>query len=164
MFSGARQRIRQVFTSCSIPEYSPSVFSRMRTVSTLSYGVLNPLIETQGRTFAKRLNVRLRVKFNDTCPFPTIADLVIRIYTIIGDKLTWGCKRSCVGKRTIRDRDESDESVRPPFKATVFFLTDWIAFSGMTVLPPFNTGVTLTSSHCIGTYKTLRQCTDAERP
>ena len=39
-----------------------------------------------------------------------------------------------------------------PFKATVFFLTDAIAESGITVFPPFVTGVTLTSSQLMGTY------------
>ncbi len=39
-----------------------------------------------------------------------------------------------------------------PFNATVFFLTELIAASGMTVLPPLRTGATLTSSHSIGTY------------
>lgn len=39
-----------------------------------------------------------------------------------------------------------------PFNATVFFFTDWIAASGMTVLPPLRIGVTLTSSHSIGTF------------
>jgi hypothetical protein len=34
-----------------------------------------------------------------------------------------------------------------PLRATVFFLTELIAMSGITVFPPFNTGVTLTSSH-----------------
>ena len=58
-------------TTCSIPLYSPSVFSRMRTVSTFSYGVLCPLIDRQGRTLAKREKVRRRVKFNETWPFPT---------------------------------------------------------------------------------------------
>src|ERR1700704_3026849 len=57
--------------SCSMPEYSPSVFSRMRTVSTLSYAVLNPGMDRQGRTFAKRLNVLRSVKLRETCPFPT---------------------------------------------------------------------------------------------
>ena len=39
------------------------------------------------------------------------------------------------------------EEVNAPFNATVFFLTDWMAASGMTVLPPLRIGVTLTSSH-----------------
>jgi hypothetical protein len=38
-----------------------------------------------------------------------------------------------------------------PFKATVFFLTDVIASSGMTVLPALRMGVTSTSSHWMGT-------------
>ena len=38
-----------------------------------------------------------------------------------------------------------------PFKATVFFLTELIAASGITVFPPLRIGVTLTSSHSIGT-------------
>lgn len=61
-------------TSCSMPEYSPSVFSRMRTVLTSSYAVLNPLIEAQGRTLAKRLKVRRRVRLRETCPLPTVID------------------------------------------------------------------------------------------
>ena len=40
-----------------------------------------------------------------------------------------------------------------PLRATVFFLTEVIAESGITVFPPLNTGVTLTSSHSIGTYE-----------
>ena len=54
-----------------MPEYSPSVFSRMRTVLTSSYGVLKPLIDTQGRTFANKLNVLLNVRLRETWPFPT---------------------------------------------------------------------------------------------
>ena len=42
-----------------------------------------------------------------------------------------------------------------PFKATVFFLTELIAASGMTVLPPLRTGATLTSSHSMGTCSGL---------
>jgi len=38
-----------------------------------------------------------------------------------------------------------------PFRATVFFFTELIAASGMTVFPAFRTGVTLTSSHSMGT-------------
>ena len=38
-----------------------------------------------------------------------------------------------------------------PFSATVFFFTELIAASGITVLPPFNIGVTLTSSQSMGT-------------
>lgn len=57
-------------TMCSIPEYSPSVFSLIRTVSTPSYGVLYPAMERHGRTLAKRLKVRRRVKLRETWPFP----------------------------------------------------------------------------------------------
>jgi hypothetical protein len=39
-----------------------------------------------------------------------------------------------------------------PLSATVFLFTDAIASSGMTVFPPLRTGVTLTSSHWIGTF------------
>lgn len=55
---------------CSMPEYSPSVFSRIKTESTLSYGVLYPTIDLHGLTFAKRLNVRRRVKLSETWPLP----------------------------------------------------------------------------------------------
>lgn len=71
-------------TSCSIPEYSPSVFSRMSTVSTSSYGVLNPLMETQGLTFANKLNVLLRVRFKETWPLPTVIQGTIRLVCISG--------------------------------------------------------------------------------
>ena len=57
-------------TICSIPLYSPSVFSRIKTVSTFVYGVRYPAIDRQGRTFAKSENVLRRVKFRDTWPFP----------------------------------------------------------------------------------------------
>lgn len=43
-------------TSCSIPLYSPSVFSRIVTTSTLSYKVLWPSSDRHGRTLAYRLN------------------------------------------------------------------------------------------------------------
>ena len=58
-------------TRCSMPEYSPSVFSRMSNISTFSYGVLYPTIDLQGLTLAKRLKVLRRVRFNETCHFPT---------------------------------------------------------------------------------------------
>ena len=45
------------------------------------------------------------------------------------------------------------ENVWAPLRATVLRLTDWMAASGMTVFPAFRMGVTLTSSHCMGTYK-----------
>jgi len=57
-------------TSCSIPLYSPSVFSLISTVSTLSYLVLYPCIDLQGRRLAYKLNVRRSVKFRETCPLP----------------------------------------------------------------------------------------------
>lgn len=44
-------------TSCSMPEYSPSVFSRMRTVSTPEKGVLYPTIDLHGRTLAYKSKV-----------------------------------------------------------------------------------------------------------
>ena len=44
------------------------------------------------------------------------------------------------------------ENVWVPLRATVLRLTDWIAASGMTVFPALRMGVTLTSSHCMGTY------------
>lgn len=59
-----------------------------------------------------------------------------------------------------RDRIRGDT----PFSATVFLLTDWIADSGMTVFPPFNTGVTLTSSHCTGTYTRVGQVKSISNP
>ena len=40
---------------------------------------------------------------------------------------------------------------RGPFKATVFFLTEAMAASGMAVLPFLRMGVTSTSSHSMGT-------------
>jgi hypothetical protein len=58
-----------------------------------------------------------------------------------------------------------------PFRATVFFFTELIATSGITVFPAFRTGVTLTSSHSMGTcwrvshmdldYKTEQQTSAA---
>lgn len=44
-----------------------------------------------------------------------------------------------------------------PFNATVFFLMDAIAASGMAVLPFLRIGVTSTSSHLIGTWETVIQ-------
>ena len=55
-------------------------------------------------------------------------------------------------EKKISGKKDGKEEV-PPFNATVFFRTDWMAWSGITVLPPFSTGVTLTSSHWMGTYK-----------
>lgn len=108
-------------------------------------------MEAQGRTFAKRLNVRRNVKFSDTCPLPTTVPRSqhIKMFDTNGNRL--GVASGPTHKL------QSDNSIRPamhrdaPLRATVFFFTDWIADSGMTVLPPFNTGETLTSSHCTGT-------------
>lgn len=47
---------------------------------------------------------------------------------------------------------ESKFYVNTPLRATVFFLMLAIASSGIAVLPSFNIGATLTSSHTIGTY------------
>jgi hypothetical protein len=59
------------------------------------------------------------------------------------------------GQRTfgfnIRNDYNSAQYIRAPLRATVFFLIELTAASGMTVLPPFRTGVTSTSSHWIGT-------------
>lgn len=57
-------------TSCSIPLYSPSVFSLIITVFTLSKAVLKPSMLLQGRTFAYKLKVLRNVKFKETCPLP----------------------------------------------------------------------------------------------
>lgn len=45
------------------------------------------------------------------------------------------------------------ERFDPPFKATVFFLTELIATSDITDFPPLIMGVTSTSSHWIGTWR-----------
>jgi hypothetical protein len=41
-------------------------------------------------------------------------------------------------------------TARGPLRATKFFLTDWIAASGIAVLPSTKIGVTSTDSHSIG--------------
>ena len=48
---------RMLPTICSIPLYSPSVFSLIVTIFTLSYAVSKPGIDLHGLTLAKRLNV-----------------------------------------------------------------------------------------------------------
>jgi len=78
-----------------MPEYSPSVFSRMRTVLTSSYGVLKPWMEAQGRTLANRLKVRRRVKLRDTWPLPTGST---KAQHMVG-KINRGGRTWC-GKRT----------------------------------------------------------------
>jgi hypothetical protein len=87
------------WTSCSMPEYSPSVFSRINTVFTSSYGVLNPFMETQGRTLAKRLNVRRRVKLSETWPLPTGPSVrPAKICPMNIRQRTWRSKRSYTNK------------------------------------------------------------------
>jgi hypothetical protein len=51
----------------------------------------------------------------------------------------------------IRDRRNRVRGMDIPLRATVFFFMELTAESGMTVFPPFKTGVTSTSSHWIGT-------------
>ena len=51
----------------------------------------------------------------------------------------------------IRNNLKSAQHAYIPLRATVFFLIEFTAASGITVLPPFKTGVTSTSSHWIGT-------------
>jgi hypothetical protein len=106
-------------------------------------------METQGRTFAKRLNVRRNVKFNDTCPLPTATPKVNTMKYMTPVETDWELQVVLHMKvsLTIHNTTRLDA----PLRATVFFFTDWIADSGMTVLPPFSTGETLTSSHWTGT-------------
>lgn len=47
-------------------------------------------------------------------------------------------------------------AAKRPFNATVFLLIELMAASGITVFPPFRTGVTLTSSQSMGTYTLIR--------
>jgi hypothetical protein len=48
---------------------------------------------------------------------------------------------------TVYDIEDYQKIRSSPFNSTVFFRTEWMAWSGITVLLPFNTGGTLTSSH-----------------
>ena len=57
-------------TSCSNPEYSPSVFSLIVTTSTSVYFVFTPGIVLQGRTLAYNWRFFLNVTFSDRYPFP----------------------------------------------------------------------------------------------
>ncbi len=106
-------------------------------------------METQGRTFAKRLKVLRKVKFSETWPFPTECG---------------ACQTTAMQKK--RDNTDSvsredlayskrmlrESANHAPFKATVFFLTEWMASSGITVFPALKIGATLTSSHSMGTW------------
>lgn len=60
-----KRQKRKKHTEFSIPEYSPSVFSRITTVSTSEYLVLKPGMERQGRTLAYKLNAFLKAKLSD---------------------------------------------------------------------------------------------------
>mmetsp|Transcript_7690 Transcript_7690/g.24166 ORF Transcript_7690/g.24166 Transcript_7690/m.24166 type:complete len:214 (-) Transcript_7690:49-690(-) len=57
-------------TSCSKPAYSPSVFSRMVTMSTPVYGVLTPGSDRHGRTLAYKLSALRSVRLSERCPLP----------------------------------------------------------------------------------------------
>ena len=89
-------------------------------------------MDRHGRTLAKRLNVRRRVRFSETWPLPT------GVWTRLASD---GVFEGCQTRRP---------TAKGPFKATKFFLTLSIALSGMTVFPSFNVGVTSTASHSIG--------------
>jgi len=117
-----------------MPEYSPSVFSRIRTVSTLSYGVLKPATERQGRRLAKRLNVRRRVRLRETWPLP----MGVCEYGQYLSMLPWTSRPPL--------------TARGPFRAILFFLMLSIAASGIAVLPSLRIGVTSQGSQAMGVY------------
>ncbi len=92
-------------------------------------------MDLQGRTLAKRLKVRRRVKFSETWPLP------MGVYEIISDgKLVYA---------------STGHTARGPFRATKFFLTLSMALSGIAVLPSLRIGVTSTGSHSIGAWAAL---------
>jgi hypothetical protein len=86
----------------------------------------------------------------ETWPLPTGSPLVQPRSCPQTQKQRTGCSKWSYAKNLSGDVRHRREAYQP-FNATVFFRTDWMAWSGITVLPPFRTGVTLTSSHWMGT-------------
>lgn len=66
-------KFNTTLTTCSIPLYSPSVFSRIVTRSTSVYGVLYPSIDLQGRTLAYRLKALQQRKVRQMYQMLTIS-------------------------------------------------------------------------------------------
>ena len=131
------------FTVCSMPEYSPSVFSLIVMMSTSSYGVLKPSIDLHGRTLANKLNC-LWVKNKRMCwNYSNCVKLVLLV-------LDWDA--TYLRRARLRDWCPLPTGVASgPLSPMRVAPTDSITLLGMRILPSTPlTGVTSTGSHSIG--------------